>query len=171
MYTWESRRIKQFVPGHTAGNVKDRMWIYLSNPTFILFPEFDTAFQGCMTSVISLRITHTFIALVLISLPNSSSIFPMSLCKSQSQYIKIEFILLFKNHPSFDYTNYFSSQLSRSSWLKIYHSCFPPSSRCSISGQVLLTLLPWYLCLRLSFSLACNDLLIERDRGRETSSS
>lgn len=67
-------------------NGRDSMGICLLNFTFILFPRFDTAFQNCMTLIISLLVDHTFVSLVLMSLPNSSPVSTISLFKSSTKY-------------------------------------------------------------------------------------
>lgn len=88
--------------------------IYLLSSTFILFRWFDTAFQGCMTSVISLSIAHTSILrfwylsqtpVLYLQCPYLNLQLDIMLV-SQSQYINIEFILSVKNRHPFDYPNF-----------------------------------------------------------------
>lgn len=135
-----------------------------SNSTFICFPWFDTAFQGCMTSIILLLTTHTFIFLVLISLSNSSPIFTMSYLNvqlditwvSQSQYINIEFILLVKNHHPFDNPNFLHPNNSPGLLTQniSFFASLPPT-RCLISGPVPLIPLLWYPCPSQAFIFSC----------------
>lgn len=99
-----------------------------------------------MTSIILLLTTHTFISLVLISLPNSSPIFTMSYLNvqlditrvSQSQYINIEFILLVKNHHPFDNPNFLHPNSPGLLTQNISFFASLPPTRCLISGPVLL---------------------------------